>query len=81
MAMEYSPRNAIPYVSRVDAGPSSWSAARCEIVSSGDLIQVFEAAWDDEQGARTLTRLSTPIRLTPGPGDSLRNRVAAPCGR
>ena len=50
VAMEYSPRNAIPYVSRVDAGTIELvRGLGVEIVSSGDLIQVFEAAWDDEQ--------------------------------
>jgi Xaa-Pro aminopeptidase len=49
LAMEYSPRNAIPYVSRVDAG--TVEAVRelgVEVVSSGDLIQRFEAVWSDE---------------------------------
>jgi Xaa-Pro aminopeptidase len=50
VAMEYSPLNAIPYVSRVDAGTIELvKKLGVEIVSSGDLIQVFEAAWDDEQ--------------------------------
>lgn len=50
VAMEYSPRNAIPYVSRVDAG--TLEAVRdqgVEVISSGDLVQSFEAAWSDEQ--------------------------------
>jgi Xaa-Pro aminopeptidase len=50
VALEYSPRNANPYVSRVDAGlvelVRSFSV---EPVSSGDLIQQFEATWDDDQ--------------------------------
>ncbi len=50
VAMEYSPHNAIPYVSRVDAGTIELvKKLGVEVVSSGDLIQVFEAAWDDEQ--------------------------------
>jgi Xaa-Pro dipeptidase len=50
VAMEYSPQNGIPYVSRVDAGTIELvRKLGVEIVSSGDLIQVFEAAWDDEQ--------------------------------
>jgi Xaa-Pro aminopeptidase len=50
VAMEYSPRNAIPYISRVDAGTIEIiRSLNVEIVSSGDLIQLFEAAWDDEQ--------------------------------
>ena len=50
VAMEYSPRNGNPYVSRVDAGVIElvrWFGAN--IVSSGDLIQIFEATWDNEQ--------------------------------
>ncbi len=52
LAMEYSPRNANPYISRVDAGTVELvRACGCEVVSSGDLIQRFEAVWDDEQWA------------------------------
>jgi Xaa-Pro dipeptidase len=49
IAMEYSPGNAIPYISRVDAG--TVEAVRqdgVEVVSSGDLVQRFEAIWSDE---------------------------------
>src|SRR4051812_32950900 len=49
VAMEYSPGNAIPYVSRVDAG--TVEAVRqlgVEVASSGDLIQRFEAIWSPE---------------------------------
>lgn len=50
IAMEYSPRNANPYVGRVDAGTVELVRSfGPEIVSSGDLVQVFEATWDDEQ--------------------------------
>jgi Xaa-Pro aminopeptidase len=50
VAMEYVPRNANPYVSRVDAGTVELvRASGVEIVPSGDLIQMFEACWDDEQ--------------------------------
>jgi Xaa-Pro aminopeptidase len=50
VAMEYVPRNANPYVSRVDAGTVELvRSLGVEIVSSGDLIQRFEACWDDEQ--------------------------------
>jgi Xaa-Pro dipeptidase len=49
VAMEYSPRNAIPYVGRVDAGTVELvRSGGVQIASSGDLIQVFEAAWSDE---------------------------------
>jgi Xaa-Pro aminopeptidase len=50
VAMEYSPMCAIPHLSRVDAGTVEMIRARgIEIVSSGDLVQQFEAAWTDEQ--------------------------------
>src|SRR5579883_836469 len=50
IAMEYAPRVSNPYVSRVDAGVIEL-VRNCgvEVVSSGDLIQQFEATWDDEQ--------------------------------
>ena len=48
VAIEYSPNCAIPYVSRVDAGTIE-HLRRLGIspVSSGDLIQEFEAIWDE----------------------------------
>ncbi len=50
VALEYSPRNAIPYVAKVDAGTVEVvRALGVEVASSGDLIQLFEAVWDDEQ--------------------------------
>ncbi len=50
VAMEYVPRNANPYVSRVDAGTVEVvRSLGVEVISSGDLIQRFEACWDDEQ--------------------------------
>jgi Xaa-Pro aminopeptidase len=53
--MEYVPRNANPYVSRVDAGTIELVRAfGVDIVPSGDLIQRFEACWDDDQWAMHL---------------------------
>lgn len=50
VAMEYSPRNGNPYIGRVDAGTVELVRSfGSEVVSSGDLIQQFEATWDDEQ--------------------------------
>ena len=50
VAMEYSPECAIPYVSRVDAGTVEAIRQRgVEIVSSGDLVQQFEATWGEAQ--------------------------------
>ena len=53
VAMEYSPDCAIPYVSRVDAGTVEAVRKRgVEIVSSGDLVQQFEATWSAAQLAQ-----------------------------
>jgi len=50
VAMEYSPECAIPYLSRVDAGTAEAVRRRgVEIVSSGDLVQRFEATWSADQ--------------------------------
>jgi Xaa-Pro aminopeptidase len=50
IAMQYSPLNAIPYISRVDAGTVELIRSfGVEIVSSADLVQVFEAVWSDAQ--------------------------------
>jgi Xaa-Pro aminopeptidase len=55
VAMEYVPRNANPYVSRVDAGTVELvRSGGVEVVPSGDLVQMFEACWDDEQWAMHL---------------------------
>ncbi len=55
VAMEYVPRGANPYVARVDAGTVELvHASGPEVVPSGDLIQRFEACWDDEQWAMHL---------------------------
>jgi Xaa-Pro dipeptidase len=52
VAMEYSPGASIPYVGRVDAGTIEMvRAAGPEVVSSADLVQVFEARWTPEQKA------------------------------
>lgn len=49
VAMEYSPDCAIPYISRVDGGTIEAVRRRgVEVRSSGDLVQRFEAYWDDQ---------------------------------
>jgi len=48
IAMEYSPGNAIPYVSRVDAGTLEMiKGIGVEVVSSADLVAYFQATWDE----------------------------------
>jgi Xaa-Pro aminopeptidase len=55
VAMEYVPRNANPYVSRVDAGTIELvGSCGVEVLPSGDLVQLFEACWDDDQWAMHL---------------------------
>lgn len=50
IAMQYSPLNAIPYVSRVDAGTIDLiRSLGLEVVTSADLVQRFEAVLDDVQ--------------------------------
>jgi Xaa-Pro aminopeptidase len=50
IAMQYSPKNAIPYISMVDAGTIEMvCAVGAKVVSSADLVQKYEACWTDEQ--------------------------------
>ncbi len=50
IAMQYSENCAIPYVSMIDAGTIELvRKAGLEVVSSADLVQLFEARWADEQ--------------------------------
>jgi Xaa-Pro dipeptidase len=50
VAMQYSPNNLIPYIGLVDAGTVELIRSfGKEIVSSGDLVGRFEAAWSEEQ--------------------------------
>lgn len=50
VAMEYSPRGAIPYVSRVDAGTLELvRGLGVEVISSADLVQAVEARLTPEQ--------------------------------
>lgn len=50
IAMQYSPENSIPYVSRVDAGTIELVRSfGAEPVTSADLVQLFEAVWTKQQ--------------------------------
>jgi Xaa-Pro aminopeptidase len=50
VAMQYSPKNAIPYVAMVDAGTIELvRGSGVKVVSSADLVQKYEACWSDEQ--------------------------------
>lgn len=50
VAMQYSPKNSIPYVSMVDAGTIEMvRAAGPKVVTSADLVQKYEACWTEAQ--------------------------------
>ena len=50
VAMQYSPKNAIPYVAMVDAGTVELvRAAGAKVVSSADLVQKYDACWSKDQ--------------------------------
>jgi len=60
VAMEYSPNAAIPYISRVDSGTIELvKSFHVEVVSSADLVQLFQARWDEE--AYQLHKQTVPI--------------------
>ena len=55
VAMQYSPMNAIPYLSRVDGGTiDQIRSLQVEVVTSADLVQQFEAVWNERQLASHL---------------------------
>lgn len=50
VAMEYSPRNAIPYISKVDGGTLELVRSfGVEVVSSADLLQECTSVWDENK--------------------------------
>ena len=50
VAMQYSPKNAIPYVAMVDAGTVELvRSLGPKVVTSADLVQKYEACWSKEQ--------------------------------
>ena len=62
--MQYSPGNAIPYISRVDAGTVELvRQGGIEVVSSADLVQRFEAVWSTAQWQSHL-HAATGVRET-----------------
>ena len=50
VAMQYSPKNAIPYVAMVDAGTIELvKSCGVKVATSADLVQKYEACWTPEQ--------------------------------
>ncbi len=78
VAMEYSPGNNIPYISRVDAGTvEAVREAGADVVSSGDLVQRFEAVWTDEVFATHRAAAERLYRIKDRAYDLVRERVGS----
>ena len=78
VAMEYSPGNNIPYISRVDAGTvESVRDLGVEVVSSGDLVQRFEAIWSAEALATHQQASDALYRIKDRAFAMIRERMAA----
>ncbi|MEQ1908095.1 MAG: M24 family metallopeptidase [Vicinamibacterales bacterium] len=77
VAMEYSPRCAIPYMSRVDAGTIEL-VRQCgaEVVSSGDLVQRFSAVWDADEIATHLSASAALYRVKDRAFEAVAQRLA-----
>jgi Xaa-Pro aminopeptidase len=76
VAMEYSPRAAIPYVGRVDAGTIELvRELGVEVVSSGDLIQQFSAVWDERRIATHRSASEKLYRVKDRAFDEVARRV------
>src|SRR5262245_2539520 len=76
VAMEYSPQGAIPYLSRIDAGTAEMIRARgVEIVSSGDLVQRFEATWSPAQYAQHMRASDARYRIKDRAFDAARRAL------
>ncbi|HXG53760.1 MAG TPA: M24 family metallopeptidase [Vicinamibacterales bacterium] len=78
LAMEYSPGNNIPYLSRVDAG--TIEAVRelgIDIGSSGDLVQRFEAVWTDEVYGTHVTASESLYRIKDQAFQLVRERIGS----
>ncbi len=67
IAAQYSPDNALPSISRLDAGTADLvRSAGVELVSAADLAQKFAAVWSEEQLAshrRANTHLHEIVKL------------------
>ena len=77
VAMEYSPRCAIPYMSRVDAGTIELvRQSGAEVVSSGDLVQRFAAVWDADEIATHLAASAALYRVKDRAFEAVAQRLA-----
>jgi Xaa-Pro aminopeptidase len=77
VAMEYSPGCAIPYLSRVDAGTAEAVRSRgVQIVSSGDLVQLFDARWSARQLISHQQASASLYRIKDRAFDAIRQAIA-----
>jgi len=78
VAMQYSPMNSVPYISRVDAGTVELIRGfGIEVVTSADLVQRFEAVWDDRQLASHKYAAKILRRIVDEAFAHVRRRIAA----
>lgn len=78
IAMEYSANCDIPYISRVDAGTIDLiRSLGLSIVSSGDLVGEFEAAWDKAEIASHRTASEKLYRIKDRAFDFVRAKMQA----
>jgi Xaa-Pro aminopeptidase len=67
IAMQYSPKNEIPYVAMVDAGIIELVRnAGAKVASSADLVQKYEACWTPQQLESHLTAGASVDRIVRG---------------
>ncbi len=77
VAMEYSPGNAIPYVSKVDAGTvETVRKAGVDVVSSMNLTQYFESRWSEEAYHDNLTTAKAMRGIVDKTFGFMRDRIA-----
>jgi len=79
IAMEYSPQNAIPYVSLIDAGTKELveRVTGAEIVSSADLVQIAQAVLDAAQIASHRRAAAVCLAAKDAAFDFIRAKLAA----
>jgi len=78
IAMQYSPNNLIPYIGLVDAGTVELVRSfGKEVVSSGDLVAQFEAAWTEEQVGSHFEARDAIDAITPAAFQEIGRRVRA----
>ena len=78
VAMQYSPMNAIPYISRVDAGTIELIRSfSIDVATSADLVQRFEAVLSDHQASSHQDAAEKLRRIVDEAFDYVRRHIAA----